>query len=48
MMKHCRKMKRRPGAHIRSMGRKRDMTCQCGDIGMRRDSTVKGKGRRRR
>jgi hypothetical protein len=48
MMKHCWKMKRRPRAHICSMGRNRDMTRQCGDIGMRRGGTVKGKGMRHR
>jgi hypothetical protein len=46
--KHCQKMKRRQQAHLGSMGRKRDMVQQCGNIRWRRGGTKERKGTRRR
>jgi hypothetical protein len=46
-MKHCQKMKQRLRAHLGSMGTKRDMTQQHGDVGQRRDGTREEKGSRR-
>jgi hypothetical protein len=48
MMKHCRKMKRRERARLRSMTRKCDTMRQHDNVGWRRGGTKEGKGRRRR
>jgi hypothetical protein len=45
--KHCWKMKWRQRARLGSIGRKRDMTQWCGDIGQRGGGIEEGKGRRR-
>jgi hypothetical protein len=45
--KRCQKMKWRQRTHLGSMGRKRDMTRWCDNVGRRRDDTGEGKGRRR-
>jgi hypothetical protein len=42
--KHCRKMKWRQQARLASMGRKRDTTQQCDNLGQRKCSTGEGKG----
>jgi hypothetical protein len=47
-MKHCRKMKRMRRVHLDSMGRKRDMMRQHGDVGRGRGGIVEGKERKRR
>jgi hypothetical protein len=46
--KRYRKMKQMHQSHLNSMGRKRDTTRRCGDIGRRRGDAREGKGRRRR
>jgi hypothetical protein len=43
-MKRCRKMKLRQRARLDSLGRKRDMVRQRGDVGWRRGDTEERKG----
>jgi hypothetical protein len=45
-IKYYRKMKRRQRAHLGSMGRKRDMTQWCDEVGQWRGDTEEGKGRK--
>jgi hypothetical protein len=47
-MKRYRKMKWMQRARLGSMGRKRDMSRWCGDVGRRRGDIGEGKERRRR